>query len=304
MRRLSALACSLPTLLMLACASVDNVEAPPYPLLPPSHLTATPLTPHSIELRWRDNARTDFCFDLQRKGPGDSAFVSLIWVRATIGFDQAAWTDRGLPHESTFHYRVRSMRTQDECSGFSEAAVATTPSDPATVPEAALEHMRAAYAGLDLQHLEQALDAEFVFTFARADVVAEGAPASWDRAAELACATNMFSGQGPTTGTPASARSIEITLEPLTASWTADVPAAFAGTLGRSYFLIAVVRAGREVPVVARGQQDIYVARQDVDGIRRYRIRHWVDHGLSPLPGPPPPYTYTSWGRLKYGYRG
>jgi subtilisin family serine protease len=92
--------------------------------LAPSGLTATAVAARQISLAWRDNSGNDTEFRIERKTGPAGTFGQI----ATLGTNIITYADAGLGPSTTYVYRVRACNAVG-CSGYSNEATATTPSD-------------------------------------------------------------------------------------------------------------------------------------------------------------------------------
>jgi len=92
----------------------------------PSGLTATAASSSQIDLAWQDNSGNETEFRIERKtgSGGTSGQV------ATVGTNTTGFSDTGLSPGTTYVYRVQACNAVG-CSGYSNEATATTPSDVA-----------------------------------------------------------------------------------------------------------------------------------------------------------------------------
>src|SRR5207249_11380063 len=92
----------------------------------PSGLTATAASSSQIDLAWQDNSGNETEFRIERKtgSGGTSGQV------ATVGTNTTGFSDTGLSPGTSYVYRVQACDAVG-CSGYSNEATATTPSDAA-----------------------------------------------------------------------------------------------------------------------------------------------------------------------------
>lgn len=153
----------------------------------------------------------------------------------------------------------------------------------ATTPDLVVSNFERAYEEKSIAEYDKLLDSAFTFFFSQTDVNQLGVEPSWDRAAEMASATKMFSALPGTTpgGQPQEPiQSFQVLLEQETTTWDSNVPSQYAGTLRKSYNVNMTVFFQGGGSVAVRGIQDFYVAPVDVDGTTIYKLRYWVDFGI------------------------
>lgn len=154
---------------------------------------------------------------------------------------------------------------------------------PQTTQDAVVNNFKVSYEKKLIEEYDKVLDENFVFYFAQTDVDQLGVEPSWNRAAEMASATKMFTGQPGTTpgGQPQEPiTGFQLTLNPDTPAWDDNVPAQYAGTQRRSYSVTMTVTFQGGGTVAVRGIQDFYVAPVQVNGTTLYKLRYWVDFGI------------------------
>jgi len=115
-------------------SEVATVVTSPPPA-DPSNLQAVALSASSIRLTWVDNATDEQYYRIERSADGVSfSQVGIVFANTT------AWTNSGLPADTTYYYRVRAS-AGTVYSGYSNGATATTfppPADPSNLEAVAL----------------------------------------------------------------------------------------------------------------------------------------------------------------------
>ena len=168
-----------------------------------------------------------------------------------------------------------------------------------TSPPVVIENLEKAWEQMHALEAERFLDEDYVFWFAPQDVDDVGTT-SWDRAAELAAVSNLFSGQpgvrpdgqGGTELVPAVV-SIDLQLQPVE-GWTVDFDDGleFADAEYRAVFDadMTVRYAGSDLVSQVVGRQAFYVKERLVDlgGTETvlYFLHAWRDLGPSVRRGP------------------
>jgi fibronectin type 3 domain-containing protein len=92
------------------------------PLFAPSNLTAEAISGTRIRLEWQDNSPDEAGFEIERSLGDSGIFVPI----TTSGPNIAAYIDKGLTAETTYHYRVRAYNIKEK-SAYCNVASATTP---------------------------------------------------------------------------------------------------------------------------------------------------------------------------------
>jgi len=86
-----------------------------------------------LKLAWTDNSDNETGFKIER-APGSSG--TLVWAQiAQAAANITTYTDTGLPHATTYSYRVRAYNSSGD-SGPSNTVSATTPAPPPAAPTA------------------------------------------------------------------------------------------------------------------------------------------------------------------------
>ena len=99
---------------------------PPTVPVPPSALTATPVSGTQIDLVWTDNAVNEDGFRVERcEGAGCTSFAEI----ATVGANVVTYRDAGLTAGASYSYRVRAHNVAGN-SGYSNTATAVPPAVP------------------------------------------------------------------------------------------------------------------------------------------------------------------------------
>jgi hypothetical protein len=94
---------------------------PAWPPLPPSGLTATPVSASQIDLSWQDNSTNETSFVIARSTNSAGPFADV----ATVPFDTTQYSDPGLTDSTTYYYRVRAVNYAGASTN-SNIAAATT----------------------------------------------------------------------------------------------------------------------------------------------------------------------------------
>lgn len=254
-----------------------RIVSPPTAPQAPSALIATPTAHNEVTLTWTDTSTNETGFEVERAASGVDTFQQL----AEVAADVTTYVDMGLDPLTDYEYRVRAINSVG-ASEYSGAAMVSTPAELATTPDIFLGNFQAAWSGRRIELYSNLLDNSFVFYFSQQDVNGLGVPVSWGRAAELASATKMFSGQPGTTpgGQPVRPiESISLALLPETLSWDSNVPVQYSGTLRRTYSVAMNVQFAGGGVLFVQGLHDFYVAPVLVSGQTLYRLRYWVDFG-------------------------
>ena len=96
------------------------------PLQPPDQLTATPLGPHRIRLRWRDdNGEKAWGFRIERQNQGGD-WGLLVWLWR----GRREFVDGSVEPERSYSYRMYAYDQDGNVSDWSRAVTVTTPSVP------------------------------------------------------------------------------------------------------------------------------------------------------------------------------
>jgi transcriptional regulator CtsR len=90
--------------------------------LPPSNLTASPISPTQINLFWQDNSNNEQGFKIERKTGGGGTWAQI----ATVGANVTSYQNTGLSPNTTYYYRVRAYSELD-VSSYSNEASGMTP---------------------------------------------------------------------------------------------------------------------------------------------------------------------------------
>lgn len=100
----------------------------------PTNLLASSGGETSIDLSWTDNANNEDGFHVERSPDGSTGWVQV----ASLAANTQAWSNTGLTHSTTWHYRVRAFNGVGN-SAWSNTASATTdaeqppPADPSNL---------------------------------------------------------------------------------------------------------------------------------------------------------------------------
>jgi CSLREA domain-containing protein len=106
------------------------VTAPPPPAAP-TNLTAAALSWAEISLAWDDNASDETSYRIERSPDGVTAWAEI----GTVGAGAVTFQDGSLTCATTYYYRVRAHRSEDNrYSDYSTVASATTLSCPIVGP--------------------------------------------------------------------------------------------------------------------------------------------------------------------------
>ena len=97
----------------------------------PSALGATAVSDSQIDRDWTDASNNEDGFKIETSADGGTTFTEI----ATVGANETAYSDTGLPASTTRHYRVRAFNAVDN-SDYSNTASATTEAtpDPGSAP--------------------------------------------------------------------------------------------------------------------------------------------------------------------------
>ena len=106
-------------------ATTDTALLPPAA---PSGLTATAVSPSSIDLSWTDNADNEDGFQIERRQSGTTIWVSI----GPIAANSSTYRNTDLPVDTKFYYKVKAYNATGT-SDPSNVADATTP--PAAIAE-------------------------------------------------------------------------------------------------------------------------------------------------------------------------
>jgi len=99
----------------------------------PSNLTCTPLSDSQIQLQWTDNSADETDFRVERSLNGESGWREI----ATVLANTTVYTDTGLAANTSYFYRVRAHRLQDDSySAFAGPTGCTTLLPPTSTPTA------------------------------------------------------------------------------------------------------------------------------------------------------------------------
>lgn len=90
-------------------------------LIPPSELTADPLSSSEIKLTWKDNSTDEIYFYIEYKIGESGSYTVLTNLSANV----TTYTHTGLKQETTYYYRVRAYNSYGY-SQYSNEATATT----------------------------------------------------------------------------------------------------------------------------------------------------------------------------------
>lgn len=97
--------------------------------LAPSGLTATAVSSTQIDLFWKDNSSNETGFKIERKAGATGSFVQV----ATPGATETRYSDKALPTNQTYTYRIRAANSGGNSATSNEAAatlLSTTLSAP------------------------------------------------------------------------------------------------------------------------------------------------------------------------------
>jgi hypothetical protein len=138
------------------------------------------------------------------------------------------------------------------------------------------------YRRRDVGGFDALLKDDFVFQFAPEDVVlSPNGSGIWDRFAELAVTSRIFSGSPGSTLAPVEG--IAIVLTPLDAQWSDASDAAYAGTRQRRYQVLMDLTHASGASSRVTGVQRFHVAQEarQILGFSQdlWTLRHWIDFG-------------------------
>jgi hypothetical protein len=182
------------------------------------------------------------------------------------------------------------------CDDHPEPIGSPNPKGPATSPDAVVVCLVEAWHQRDITLYNNVLDPSFVFTFSAYDVNMHGTRASWDRSAEMAVATRIFSGQNGIY--PNSVVSIDVSLSPQDPEWTSD---ADSTSRVRRYSVDLTARFQSGVVAHVRGTEDFHVTPAEAGALVYWYLSAWEDEGV-PTAAPDdilPATELDSWGYLK-----
>ena len=108
----------------------NRLDGSTTPLASPSHLTAVPLGPDTIELRWIDNATNETGFLVEHATDGEAFHEIARRDRRAGSGAPVVFVDDGLAEGSKFYFRVCALRNGQR-SAYSNVASATTDTLPA-----------------------------------------------------------------------------------------------------------------------------------------------------------------------------
>jgi hypothetical protein len=142
----------------------------------------------------------------------------------------------------------------------------------------------AAYASRDLGAYAETLHPDFVYVM-HPEAVAKGAPETWGREDELACAANMFSGEDRVKNgrrIPAITRIVLVRCLGRGEWERSPLSTPGCEVLHRSYDVDVRFERGEATTLYVRGICDFDVTAdnaegQEADAAARYRIIRWVD---------------------------
>jgi hypothetical protein len=129
---------------------------------PPTDLSATAISPSQVDLTWQDNSSDESDFRIERSPNGSTNWTEI----GTVGAGLTSYYDSGLSCSTSYYYRVRAYRNDDEqYSGYSEVANAIThPCAPSNLKATASSVCRIDLTWQDNSsnessfHLERSLD--------------------------------------------------------------------------------------------------------------------------------------------------
>lgn len=98
------------------------------PLLPPSGLTATPVSSSRIDLVWTSNSPDATGFRVERAK--DAAFT-IGFAAFNVAAAPTTFSDTGLTPQTTYYYRVFALRANETSTASNTASAATLPLPPA-----------------------------------------------------------------------------------------------------------------------------------------------------------------------------
>lgn len=136
-------------------------EAPaPVPPTAPSNLTAQPVSPSEVRLRWADTSDSETGFEVERAIAAAGPFNAVQQLPA----DTETWTDAGLQASTTYYYRVRATNGAG-VSPFAGPESATTetpppPSAPTTLTAQALSSTEVRLTWVDTASNEAGFEVE------------------------------------------------------------------------------------------------------------------------------------------------
>jgi Tol biopolymer transport system component len=100
-------------------------------LTPPSHLSATAISPSQIDLFWRDNSSSETGFEVRRSTTGLSGTFAPL---TKTGSNITTYSNIGLSPSTQYCYRVRAFRKIGSKTSYSAFSTATCVSTPAPRP--------------------------------------------------------------------------------------------------------------------------------------------------------------------------
>ncbi|MBI5670636.1 MAG: DUF11 domain-containing protein [Chloroflexi bacterium] len=103
--------------------TVNATTSDCLPVAAPTGLTLNPISVNQIALRWIDTSLDETDFYIERSGDGQTGWL----VVGQTSTDYTLYVDNQLSCATTYYYRVRAYRSQDqEYSGYTNAVVAST----------------------------------------------------------------------------------------------------------------------------------------------------------------------------------
>jgi hypothetical protein len=98
--------------------------------VPPNELFGSPVSAHSVQLRWNDNSTNETGFELERKNASAPTFQ----LAASLTSGASLYLDAGLEIGKSYRYRLRAINSSGP-SEYSNEILVMLPSVETTVPE-------------------------------------------------------------------------------------------------------------------------------------------------------------------------
>jgi hypothetical protein len=113
--------------------NADKALLSPVPLLPPSEVTATPVSTNQIDLAWDDDSSMESGFEIERRLSG-----GLYSQIDTVSANMTTYVDQSRNEGTSYTYRVRAYNNGDDSDYSNEAHATTFPAAPSGLSASAV----------------------------------------------------------------------------------------------------------------------------------------------------------------------